>query len=158
MCTVKCPFWLNRLLNVFGVRIWSRLVAKSGLTEILELQFYTGIYEILAKTLGTYRPLCNPVSIFFHTLKARDKLITYSTTTNIPIWAINTATLLSEPAFATVILHLASFSYSMINMVSTELLSGGHLVSLIPLCFFTWQQPATGAVQRLSKGCPAIVI
>ena len=38
-------------MNVGGMRIWSRLVAKSGQAEILKLLFWTGIFEILAKTL-----------------------------------------------------------------------------------------------------------
>ena len=39
------------LLNAAGIRILSRLVAKSRQEEILELLFCIGIFEILAKTL-----------------------------------------------------------------------------------------------------------
>ena len=39
-------------LNIFGIRICRRLVAKSGQAEILEILFWTGISETLAKTLG----------------------------------------------------------------------------------------------------------
>ena len=39
-------------VNIAGIRIWSELVAKSRRAEILELLFWTGIFEILAKTLG----------------------------------------------------------------------------------------------------------
>ena len=43
--------WHNRLLNVVGIRIWSVLVAKSGRADILEWLFWTGIFQILAKTM-----------------------------------------------------------------------------------------------------------
>ena len=49
--SAKCPFWHNRLYNVVGRRIWSRLVAKCGRAEILKLLLWTGTFEILAKTL-----------------------------------------------------------------------------------------------------------
>ena len=39
------------LFNVADIRICSRLVAKSGLADILELLFWTGTFEMLAKTL-----------------------------------------------------------------------------------------------------------
>ena len=39
------------LLNVAGIQILSKLVAKSGRAEILKLLFWTGISEIMAKTL-----------------------------------------------------------------------------------------------------------
>ena len=47
----KMPFSHNRLWNVVSIKISSRLVAKSGQAEILELLFQTGIFNILAKTL-----------------------------------------------------------------------------------------------------------
>ena len=37
------------------IRILSRSVAKSGRAEILELLFWAGIFEILAKTLHCVR-------------------------------------------------------------------------------------------------------
>ena len=40
--SLNCPFQHNMLLHVV-IRIWSRLIAKSGWTEFLELLFWTGI-------------------------------------------------------------------------------------------------------------------
>ena len=39
------------LLHEFVIRIWVRYIAKSGRAEFLELLFWTGDLEILAKTL-----------------------------------------------------------------------------------------------------------
>ena len=50
--SVNYPFWHNRLLSEVGIRIWNRLVAKSGRAEILELQFWTDSFEVLAQTLS----------------------------------------------------------------------------------------------------------
>ena len=47
----------NWLLDVVGIRIQSILVAKSGRAEILELLFWKGIFEILAKPLINYDSL-----------------------------------------------------------------------------------------------------
>ena len=37
----NCPFWHNSLLNVEGIRIWSRWVANSGWQDISEVLFWT---------------------------------------------------------------------------------------------------------------------
>ena len=66
---INCPFRHNRLLNVVGMRIWSRLVAKSGWAEILELLYWTGIFDILAKTLDPKGPLT------IHAWKSRQRVV-----------------------------------------------------------------------------------
>ena len=50
----KLPLLTQSLTDVVRIRIWSRLVAKSGQTEILEVLFWTGIFLNLAKTLNLY--------------------------------------------------------------------------------------------------------
>ena len=45
------------LLNVVGIRISIRLVANSGQADILELLFWSGIFEILDTTLHRGRKI-----------------------------------------------------------------------------------------------------
>ena len=61
---VNWLFWHNKLLNVVGIRIWSKWVAISGRADILEWLFWTGIFQILAKTLGSMYAFSFSVSIW----------------------------------------------------------------------------------------------
>ena len=52
--SVNCHFWHTRLLNVASIRIWSRQVDNFGRAKFIKLLFWTGIFEILAKTMGIW--------------------------------------------------------------------------------------------------------
>ena len=76
---MQCSFWHTRLLNVAGIRIWSRLVAKSGQAKILKLLFWRGIFEILAKTLvGAKIPIKSLLQVCMYLLIAGEDVLFYT--------------------------------------------------------------------------------